>query len=99
MPQLLPVENNSPEVENCAQPEVEVETKNEPEFEAPTVTFPFPRTLKSSAPVEEATVNNFVKGDDAVEVETASCENGVVVPMPIAEVVADCPPKTWVHAS
>ena len=66
----------------------------------PTPTCPPPRMVKSSAPVELATVKSLVSGLEAVEVETASCENGVVVPIPRAEVVAEVPPATaCVHAS
>ena len=67
--------------------------------EVPTPTLPFPNTERISAPVELAMVKSFVKGEEAVEVETASCENGEVVPMPIAEVVADCVAAAWVKAS
>ena len=61
--------------------------------------FPPPSTERSSAPVELATVKSFVSGEEAVEVETANCENGEVVPMPSADVVADWPAAACVHAS
>ncbi len=68
--------------------------------EDPMPIFPPPNTVKSSAPVLDATVKSLVSGFDAVEVETASCENGVVVPMPIAEVVAERSFAVgWVQAS
>src|SRR5205085_2926264 len=67
--------------------------------EVPMPVNPLPSTVKSSAPVVEAIVKSFVKGDDCVEVETASCENGDVVPMPNAVVVADCPNCAWVNGS
>ena len=47
----------------------------------------------------EATAKSEVRGLEAVEVETESWEKGVVVPTPMADVVADCPPKVCVHAS
>ena len=68
--------------------------------EVPTLTLPLPNMLKSEAFVDDATVNNCVLGPDAVEVvETDSWAIGVVVPIPIAEVVADCPTAACVQAS
>jgi hypothetical protein len=67
----------------------------------PTPTFPEPNTLKRVAFVVEATAKRETVPAVCVEVETESCEKGVVVPMPTAVVVADVsPPATaWVHAS
>jgi len=73
--------------------------KSEPGVVVPTPTLPLPRMVKSVAFVSEATVKRRVDALPAVDEETASCENGEVVPMPIAEVVADWPESAWVHAS
>jgi hypothetical protein len=72
--------------------------KSEPGVVVPMPTLPFPRTLKRVALVEEATAKSEVVPLPVVE-ETESCENGVVVPIPIAEVVAEEPMVGWVHAS
>ena len=52
---------------------------------------PFPWTKNRLAPVVLATWKRLVVGADWVEVETESCAHGVVVPMPMAEVVAETP--------
>ena len=65
----------------------------------PTPMLPDPRTLKMAALVEEEIAKSCVVGDEAVEVETASCANGVVLPIPMAEVVALMVALVCVHAS
>jgi hypothetical protein len=75
-------------------------TEKRPQGEVvPTPTTPLPSTLNRVAFVVEATANKDVFADDWELVETESWLKGVVVPMPIALVVAEEPMVGWVQAS
>ena len=72
----------------------------EPGVVVPIPTLPEPRMSKSVALVFEATAKRAVDAEPAVVEETESWAHGVVVPMPIAEVVAEEPTLcAWVKAS